>query len=109
MHSGFYETYCPTTGAKVRGELLEVMQDRLPRDAIQLHDEAVPHAARQGVRHGGALLRQAGDRLQDLVRGRVQHHVLAGKALAQSVSRSPMSFTIYTFYLMRKFVKFVGT
>ena len=72
----------------MRGEFLEVVQDRLPGDAVQLHDEAVPHAARQGVRHGGALLRQAGDRLQDVVRGGVQHHVLAGKALAQSLSRS---------------------
>ena len=97
MYSGLYETNLRATGAKVRGELLEVLQDRLPRDAIQLHDEAVPHAARQGVRHGGALLRQAGDRLQDLVRGRVQHHVLAGKALAQTLSRSPVSFTVFNF------------
>ena len=69
----------------MRGELLEVVQDRLSRDALQLHDEAVSLAARQGVRHR-ADLRQAGDRLQNVVRGGVQHDIFAGTN--QFLSRS---------------------
>ena len=71
----------------MRGELLEVVQDRLSGDAVQLHDAAVSHAARQGVRHrADQQLLEAGDRLQNVVRGGVQHDIFAGTN--QFLSRS---------------------
>jgi len=35
--------------AEVRRDILEVLQDRLRRGPLQLHDEALPHAAHEGV------------------------------------------------------------
>jgi len=67
------------SGAEVRGNVLEVLQDRLRRVALQLHHEALPHATHEGVRRRQAVLQpaepvRAEDRLPDLVRVRVQHH-----------------------------------
>ena len=64
--------------AKMRRNFLEILQDRFRRITVQLHDEALPHAAHEGMRRREAFLQsarrfRAEDRLPDLVRVRVQH------------------------------------
>ena len=50
MPRHLHDRVLAVTRAKVRRDFLEVVQDRLCRGPLQLHNEALPHPARQGVR-----------------------------------------------------------